>query len=451
LTTHASLGVDDGRAEWQLALLGAAILGLVLAGPHIHHGLGDVAFNLLGVTHGLLVLWAVVIAERTQNRRALLVILGVAIALRLSLLFVEPHLSTDAYRYVWDGRVQGAGINPYRFVPAAPELAFLRDAEVFPFINRADYAVTIYPPAAQILFYLVGRLSDGLLAMKLAMIAFEAVTVAVLLDLLRRIGRPATRILAYAWHPLAVWEIAGSAHVDAAMVAVMMLGVWVMAVLGRPVLAAAALAVAVLMKPLAALVLPFAWKPWDWRAPTAALAVILLLYIPYLSVGSGIFAFVPGYLQEEQIEGGEGFWAVWLVTRLIGPLPLAKSLYLAAVAALLAALAVRLCLGDGGPEARLRSLSWLVFAGIFALSPNYPWYYLAVVPFIALFGTPPFWAASIACYLLYEEIWVGPHIAFWIRDTAMQVSVLAALLLTLRLRHGRRPASALLHVEDPAR
>jgi hypothetical protein len=441
----------SGRAEWQLVLLGAAILGLVLAGPHVHRGLGDLAFNLLGVTHGLLTLWAVVIAERAQNRRALLVILGIAIALRLSLLFVLPHLSTDAYRYVWDGRVQGAGINPYRFVPAAPELAFLRDTEIFPFINRADYAVTIYPPAAQILFYLVGRLSDGLLAMKLAMVAFEVVTIAVLLDLLRRIGRPATRILAYAWHPLAVWEIAGSAHVDAAMVAVMVLGVWVMAVLGRPVLAAVVITAAALMKPLAALALPFAWKPWDWRAPAAAAAVTMLLYIPYLSVGTGVFAFVPGYLREEQIDGGEGFWAVWLVTRLIGPQPLTTPVYLAAVAALLATLAVRLCLGEDRPEARLRSLSWLVFAGIFALSPNYPWYYLAVVPFVALFGTPALWAASIACYLLYEESWVGPHIAFWIRDAVMQLSVLAALFLTLRLRRGRRPASTLLQMEHPVR
>ena len=66
--------------------------------------------------------------------------------MRLGLLFAEPYLSTDIYRYIWDGRVQAAGINPYRYMPIAPELSHLRDAAIFPNINRPDYAVTIYPP-----------------------------------------------------------------------------------------------------------------------------------------------------------------------------------------------------------------------------------------------------------------------------------------------------------------
>ena len=93
--------------------------------------------------------------------------------MRLALLFVEPYLSTDIYRYVWDGRVQAAGINPYRHVPSAPEVAHLRDAAIFPNINRADYAVTIYPPAAQAIFLAVTRLGESVVAMKLGLLAFE--------------------------------------------------------------------------------------------------------------------------------------------------------------------------------------------------------------------------------------------------------------------------------------
>ena len=136
-----------------------------------------------------------------MSGQALAVILGVALALRLALLFEPPNLSTDAYRYVWDGRVQGAGVNPYLHVPAAPALEALRDEAIFPHINRRDYAVTIYPPAAQMLFALVNRVSDGLLAMKLALVACEAVTAAVLVDLLRRLRRPVTRVVAYALAP----------------------------------------------------------------------------------------------------------------------------------------------------------------------------------------------------------------------------------------------------------
>ena len=50
--------------------------------------------------------------------------------MRALLLFAPPH-STDIYRYIWDGRVQADGINPYRYVPADPALAHLRDAAIY--------------------------------------------------------------------------------------------------------------------------------------------------------------------------------------------------------------------------------------------------------------------------------------------------------------------------------
>lgn len=447
--------LDSGDPARRLATCGAVVVALVAAGPALHRHAGDLAFNLLGVIHGLLVLGALRIAVRTPPRQAWPILLGVALALRLALLFVHPHLSDDAFRYVWDGRVQGAGINPYRYIPAAPELTALRDAAIYPFINRADYAVTIYPPAAEILFFLVGRIADGLVPLKLALIGFEAVTILVLRDLLRRIGQPPIRVLAYAWHPLAVWEIAGSAHVDGAMLAVMMLGVWIAAVLRRPAAAAATIAVAALMKPLAALALPFAWRPWDWRAPAAAIAIGVLLYLPYLSVGAGVLGFLGQYVQEEGIESGEAFWLVWLLTVLAGPLPWARPLYLLGAAALVLALALRLCFAaEDAVEARLRRLSWLVFAGLFALSPGYPWYYLCLVPFAALFGAPPLWAATIGCYLLYDRYPADPAIAFWIRDGAMHAAVILGFLWMLWRRRRAAAPFALRHAgaaQDPAR
>ncbi|RVT92132.1 hypothetical protein EOD42_18105 [Rhodovarius crocodyli] len=431
---------DRGDPAWRLALLGMVLVAMVAVGPSLHRAAGDLAFNALGVAHGLLVLWALSLAGRAPSRRVMVVIIVVAVLLRLALLFVPPHLSTDAFRYVWDGRVQGAGINPYRYVPAAPELAPLRDAAIWPFINRADYAVTIYPPAAEIFFFLVGRIADGLVPLKLALIACEAVTMLVLRDLLRRMGQPETRLIAYAWHPLAVWEISGSAHVDGAMVAVLVLGIWVAVAARRPVLAAGVLAVAALIKPLAALALPLAWKPWGWRAPAMAIGTAALLYVPYLSVGTGIFAFVGGYVQEEGLESGDAFWPVWLVQALAGPQGWAKPLYLLLAAALLLAMAFRLSFAaEEGIAQRLRRLSWLFLMGVLALSPGYPWYFLCLVPFVVLVGAPPFWAATIACYLLYDEIPGDASIAFWVRDGALHLAIIASALWMLR---PRAPATA---------
>jgi alpha-1,6-mannosyltransferase len=413
--------------------IGAALLAIVLVGPTAHRQGGDLAFIALVLAHGGLLLWAVRLVPVLPARRALYVIGGVAVALRLGLLFVEPHLSTDIYRYIWDGRVQGAGINPYRFIPYAPELEFLRDEAIFPNINRPEYAVTIYPPAAQILFLIVGQIADGLVAMKLAFLACEAVTILVLRDLLRRVGQPATRIVAYAWHPLAVWEIAGSGHIDAAMVAAMMVGLWLAVIPGRRVLAAAVLAVATLIKPFAILALPVAWRPWDWRAPAVAIGVAILLYLPYLSVGWGVLGFLPTYLGEEQIDTGEGFWLVATLTTLFGPQPWLRAAYLVAGAMLLTGLALRISLShDQSPAAVLKKLFWLLLAALWLLSPDLPWYYLILVPFVTLHGGAVGWAATLGVFVLYEEIWADLDIPWVLRDTIFNLTLLGALLWTLR-------------------
>ena len=162
-----------------------------------------------------------------HSKRALWLIFGVAIVLRAYVLLFDPLLSSDIYRYVWDGRVQAAGINPYRYFPADEALAFLRDGTIFPHINRADTAVTIYPPVAQFFFLIVTRIGENVTVMRLALLGCEAVTVTMITLLLRRMNRPVTRVIAYLWHPLPLWEIANSGHVDALMVALMLLGLWI--------------------------------------------------------------------------------------------------------------------------------------------------------------------------------------------------------------------------------
>ena len=156
----------------------------------------------------------IVIRARSSNS-TLLIAIAFAIVFRLSILFAPPYFSDDIYRYVWDGRVQAAGINPYRYIPAAPELAQLRDDTIYPKINRRDYAHTIYPPVAQVVFLLTTRISESVVWMKVTMLIFEMVAIWAIASLLNLLGRPRQLLLLYAWHPLVVWEFAGSGHVDA--------------------------------------------------------------------------------------------------------------------------------------------------------------------------------------------------------------------------------------------
>ena len=122
-----------------LAGIAAILVGVTLVTPFAFEAFGDNAFIALAIAAGLLTVAATRLAERAPPRRALWLIFGLGIALRLYVLLFDPLLSSDIYRYVWDGRVQAAGINPYRYFPAHEALAFLRDGTIFPHINRADW------------------------------------------------------------------------------------------------------------------------------------------------------------------------------------------------------------------------------------------------------------------------------------------------------------------------
>ncbi len=152
-----------------------------------------IGFGLVDMYQALLYLVAVwVVLNWPANRWTFFIILVCAIACRLVCLFSPPFLSTDIFRYVWDGQVQAAGINPYRYIPADPHLAFLRDLNIYPNINRRTYAHTIYPPGAQMLFLLITRVGASIRWMKVGMVGLESLTIWILVKLLER-PRPTPR------------------------------------------------------------------------------------------------------------------------------------------------------------------------------------------------------------------------------------------------------------------
>ncbi|MGQ0685662.1 hypothetical protein [Bradyrhizobium sp.] len=388
-----------------LAGIGIVLTGLTLATPYAFETAGDNAFIALSMLAGLLAIVATSLAERSQPGRALWLIIGLAIALRAYVLLFDPFLSSDVYRYVWDGRVQAAGINPYRYMPADEALVFLRDGMVFPHINRADTAVTIYPPVAQFFFFIVTRFGESVTVMRLALLGCEAVTVTLIMLLLRRMNRPVTRVVAYLWHPLPLWEIANSGHVDALMVVLMMLGLWI-ALTGHALRGAVLIACSVLVKPYVAPVLAGIWRPWDLKMPLVVIAAIALCYLPYMSVGWGVLGFLTkGYLTEEGISAGNDLWLLSLWRLVIGEHQgdVVAYVTLAALVLVFKGLSVARS-SDRCMAARLADINMLLLITLLLLSPNRPWYFLIITPFAALCGSAPTWVVSIGALLLSEQL-----------------------------------------------
>ena len=350
---------------------------------------------------------------RTWSASVLPAVVALGLAARLLVLFTPPLLSTDLYRYVWDGRVQAAGINPYRFIPADPALAPLRDegrgaTAIFPNINRADTAPTIYPPAAQALFALIGRTAPSIWGVKAAMLGFDLVAMAACLLLLRAAGRPDAQVLVWAWNPLVIWEFAGGGHIDAAGLAASAVAM-LAAAYGRRGWAGAVLGLAVLFKLLPAALFPALWRRWDWRVPVAAAAVILAGYAAYASAGWRVFGYLPGYATEEGL-GGSGFLLVRLLQGMVPQSRLVGMAYAGLGLVLLAGLAAFVALRTPWPgTVRGRTLAvargGLILSGglIAVLSPHYPWYMTMLVLPMAVV---PAWSAlwvTVSAPVLYLD------------------------------------------------
>ena len=382
-----------------LTAIGAMLLLLTGVGLWRQHVYDTDGFTVLALVQGAFYLAAVAVTwHGGLSRRALVAVLAVAALMRLAVLVAPPYLSDDINRYVWDGRVEGAGINPYRYVPADPALAALRDETIYPNINRSDYAHTIYPPVAEYIFFLGTRLSESLTAMRVTLLAFELAAVLLLLRLLDEWRLPRERILLYAWHPLPVWEFAGSGHVDAAVVTFL-----VLALFARRRQAAwltgSALAAAALVKFFPAVVFPALYRRWDWKMPVAAAATVIVAYLPFIGSGSAVLGFLPGYLQEEGLQSGGGLF-LWHLLRAVAPLErFGPALYLALAAAALLALAIHSLFTAEGRY--LVSTMTLAVAAMVLLSPHYPWYFVWLVPLICLTPRPSVLYLTLACPLLY--------------------------------------------------
>ncbi len=378
--------------------------------------------------------WLVVMRPSSApaaSARALVSILLVGVAMRLIALPCPPA-SNDIYRYVWDGRVQAAGINPYRYLPADDALAPLRDQAIYPNMNRTGYAPTIYPPAAQLVFWAATRISETTFFMKAAMVGFEGLAVWAILQLLAARGLPATRILLYAWHPLPLWEFSGSGHADAIAIAFLLIG-FVAVDRRSPILAGMALGAGALIKYFPVVAGPAMYKRWDWRLPAAFAASVAILYLPYLGGGTKIFGFLGGYVAEEGLEH-----FLWQLAGSVLHLPEhALPYYLPIAAALLAALALGAIFLRREPKADIAAALVLAVVFMVLFSPHYPWYFAWLIPLVCIL--PVAGVIYLTCAAIYL------HIAPWpagVADGLLIYGGCALILLGEFLNHRHRRKEA---------
>jgi len=255
-----------------------------------------------------------------SQRSAFVWLMVVAASTRLALLVLPPLLSEDLWRYLWDGAVQWAGIDPYRFAPDASALdALATDPELAAIRGRIGHAhiPTIYPPAAQITFFVATIAGPYALVLRAVLVVADLTVIGALWRWAGRLGRRPQLAALYALAPLPMLESAVGGHVDA-------VGVAGLAVAGlalssnRVWTAGLGLAVGIWTKLLPLLALPVLLRTRPKAVVATAIAAVALL-APYLAAGGHLLTGLTTYGQRWRANDGLFRAVLWLFEQVVPP------------------------------------------------------------------------------------------------------------------------------------
>ena len=382
---------------WAL-LVGELIVLSIMA------GLGDLRRHipLYLVLFALAALFFAFAVWRTaETVLSLRIVLVAAIVLRVPMFFTEPSLSDDVWRYLHDGRAQLAGISPYAYAPNDPRTAPYRGPE-FSRINHPD-VTTIYPPFAQMAFRLAAAFPAPLVAWRLIILAAEIMLLCAAALLLGR--RAYGNLALYAWHPLAITEGIGGAHLEPLAIALLVLAI-AANTRAAPVTAGVALAASVATKLIAAPLILLTSS----KRTLAAFALVLFAYMPFALTEPNARGTLSLFAQSWESNGS--------IFSIISTFVDGRSYRIAAAAVLLAGLWILRRRQMPLPDAAAA-----FFFAFFILAPVvHPWYLLWILALLPLRKHPLdvvgaaalIWTITVVCaytahqQLLETQVWRIP-------------------------------------------
>lgn len=371
--------------EWRLYLLGATLcLALMICsryfgnrgGPHFMFWL-----TLACIAYFLAI--RELFATPGFPRRIVVIGFVLSALWHVAFLRLPPGADDDAHRYVWDGRLQRLGYNPYIVIPSDPVVRSLHTSETRN-LNNPDLP-SPYPPGAQLFFRAVTAVRESVFALKLVFVICDLGISLVLLDLLRTSRRAEHLVLAYAWNPLLAVEVAGSGHID--IVGALLLVISLAAVARRwRATAALMFGLAVAVKFLPIVLLPLYWKRVRIRDAVFAAAVVALLYVPFLDHGRVPIGSLGTYVQTFRFNG-----PLFAALDRVAPPQLVVAL--AMFAGFLTATWLRSSSREWSPDL----FAWPMAASLLCAPVVYPWYLLWLLPFLTSASTLPIilWTVSI--------------------------------------------------------
>lgn len=318
----------------------------------------------------------------------------IALIFRVCLLGLEPNLSDDYFRYIWDGRLLTAGYNPFMYLPSELESTVLYQElnleQLYPYLNSPNY-FSVYPPVAQALFGLGAWISPSsvwasLIAIRVVYILAELLTIFGLYKLLKLLNKPKDYILIYALNPLVILELTANLHLEVFMICML---VWAIYFLlnkqWKWSIPFMVLAVGVKLLPL--MFLPLFWRRLGWKNGFFyCLGVglgVLCLFLPFLNwtLVEKIGSSVQLYFASFEFNGSVYYFLRWgLFSNSYWLVGITKALLPVVVLTILAYQVWR-TKSDSQPQEFLQAMLWIYTAYYLCSTTVHPWYISTFVVF----------------------------------------------------------------------
>jgi alpha-1,6-mannosyltransferase len=418
-------------SEWRVYALGAILLAALTICSRYFGDRGGPYFMIPLTVAGLVYLLAVRAFFATPEFPGRVVVIGLVLAAvwHAAFLRLPPGTDDDVHRYVWDGRLQRLGYNPYLVIPSNPAVQGLHTRETRS-LNNPDLP-SPYPAGAQLFFRLVTAIHESVFAFKVAFGVCDLLIVFLLFDILGRSGKGAHLVLAYAWNPLLAIEVAGSGHIDLLGALLLVASAAALARNWRAI-AALSFALAVAVKFLPIVLLPLYWKRVGSRDAILAAALIALLNVPFLSHSGIPIGSLGTYVTGFRFNG-----PVFAILYQVAPPQLLAAL--AVVVGLMTATWLRSATPDWSPDA----FAWPMTAALFCAPVVFPWYLLWLLPFLMSPSTLVImvWTVSIiATYVQWHLRAIGGSwgsLPAWVMVMEYGcVAIAAAIIAFRRIRHS---------------
>ncbi len=292
-----------------------------------------------------------------------------AILMRFALLLLDPELSHDIYRYLWDGEVQLHGISPYRYAPVATRLGEI----VTPYQTLIPDPTlhSVHPPLAQVFFLLIAAAGGAVFQAKLLWMGLDLGTAWLLgrVSMITGRSRRLTQLL-YLWSPLLLIEVAWNGNLAPVGLFALVL---IVLVARAPASAGAATALASMTALAPALAVPAMTARLGMRFLAGFVITVALVSAPYALAREAFVDALTGLANRPDFMSGP-----YALFDAVLPGALAPR---AAVGILLLAIVIWTAAMRYRPE---RTLFWILGAGIVLTPTLRPSYLLWLLPLAAL-------------------------------------------------------------------